>query len=210
MAQYGKPEYWDDRYARDPEPFDWYQRWAGLKDIIKPCLQTDAQILNIGCGNSRLSEEMYEEGYKSITNIDISDVVIKNMKEKYSTEKPEMQWRCMDARKMDALPGELFNVVVDKGSLDSILCGEGSTHNAQKALTEISRVLHKNGVYLCVSHGQPTYRLTYLERPEFGWKVTVQTVQKPMMGMTASTGTGQSDEKDAMHYIYTCQKGQEA
>lgn len=35
MAQYGRSEYWDERYTRDPEPFDWYQRWAGLKDVIK-------------------------------------------------------------------------------------------------------------------------------------------------------------------------------
>lgn len=33
MSLYGKLEYWEDRYkkyifnARDPEPFDWYQRY---------------------------------------------------------------------------------------------------------------------------------------------------------------------------------------
>jgi hypothetical protein len=32
-----------------------------------------------GCGNSRLSEEMYEDGYRSITNIDISRVVVDQM-----------------------------------------------------------------------------------------------------------------------------------
>lgn len=25
MAQYGKASYWDDRYTKDPEIFDWYQ-----------------------------------------------------------------------------------------------------------------------------------------------------------------------------------------
>ena len=35
MAQYGKIGYWDERYTKDPEPFDWYQRYQGLKDIIK-------------------------------------------------------------------------------------------------------------------------------------------------------------------------------
>jgi hypothetical protein len=34
MAQYGKHEYWEDRYQKDKEQFDWYQRYSGLKDII--------------------------------------------------------------------------------------------------------------------------------------------------------------------------------
>ena len=34
MANYGKAEYWDDRYTKDKEQFDWYQRYSGLKDII--------------------------------------------------------------------------------------------------------------------------------------------------------------------------------
>jgi hypothetical protein len=24
MAQYGKTQYWDERYMKDPEPFDWW------------------------------------------------------------------------------------------------------------------------------------------------------------------------------------------
>lgn len=50
MAQYGKPEYWEDRYQkyyihlynfyyRDKEPFDWYQRYSGIKDIITQYIQ---------------------------------------------------------------------------------------------------------------------------------------------------------------------------
>ena len=76
-------------------------------------------------------------------------------------------------------------------------------------------MLQPNGVYICVSHGQPSYRLTYMQRPEFGWnagahsgsltitgqtfpgcsmaKVKTYTVQKPMMGMTASLS---ADDKD--------------
>ena len=34
MAQYGKVAYWDERYTKDPEPFDWYQRYSGIRDLI--------------------------------------------------------------------------------------------------------------------------------------------------------------------------------
>ena len=59
MAQYGKPEYWDERYARDPEPFDWYQRWSGIRDICMNYMKPSDNVLIVGCGNSRLGEEMY-------------------------------------------------------------------------------------------------------------------------------------------------------
>lgn len=203
MAQYGKPEYWEERYTRDPEPFDWYQRWAGLKDTLLEYVQTNHTILMLGAGNSRLSEEMYEEGFHNITNIDISLVVTKAMQEKYR-DKTGMTYQQMDCRAMEFQDG-IFNVVVDKATLDSVLCGEGSTHNAQKMLQEVSRTLSPNGVYIAISHGQPSYRLTYLQRPEFGWNVKIFTVQKPMMGMTASLA---SDDKDNVHYIYICTKGE--
>lgn len=33
-------------------------------------------ILMVGCGNSKLSQQMFEAGYKKIVNIDISPTVI--------------------------------------------------------------------------------------------------------------------------------------
>merc|ERR1719272_2218858 len=135
--------------------------------------------------------------------MDISMGVTKAMQEKYK-DKPGMTYVQMDARAME-LPDGNFNCVIDKASLDSILCGEGSTHNAQKVLQEVSRVLQPNGVYIAISHGQPSYRLTYLQRPEFGWNVKIVTVPKPMMGMTASLS---ADDKDNVHYIYICVKGE--
>ena len=53
MAQYGKHEYWEDRYQKDKEPFDWYQRYSGLRDIITQYVKPSDQILNVGAGNSR-------------------------------------------------------------------------------------------------------------------------------------------------------------
>ena len=61
MAHYGKLEYWEDRYSKRTEPFDWYQVYTGIKEIISPLIEKENKILNVGCGNSRMSEEMYEE-----------------------------------------------------------------------------------------------------------------------------------------------------
>lgn len=37
-----------------------------------------------------LSEEMYKNGYKKITNIDISSVIISKMKDNYKASIPDM------------------------------------------------------------------------------------------------------------------------
>lgn len=48
------------------------------------------KILNVGAGNSRLSEEMYEEGFQNIVNIDISTTCVKFMSDKLKTRCPNM------------------------------------------------------------------------------------------------------------------------
>ena len=37
-------------------------------------IKKDDSILMAGCGNSRLSEDMFEDGYANLSNIDISRV----------------------------------------------------------------------------------------------------------------------------------------
>lgn len=67
-------------------------------------------------------------------------------------------WQMMNVCALD-YPDESFNAVVDKGTLDSVLCGEGSTANVAKMCMEISRVLKPNGVYFVCSYGVPDNRL---------------------------------------------------
>lgn len=102
-------------------------------------------------------------------------------------------------------PDDTFDAAIDKGTMDSVLCGEGSTANVGKMCSEITRVLKPNGVFFMLSYGTPDNRLSYLENDEYGWKVTVHTVAKPTVSATAV------DTKDAtnVHYIYACVKGAE-
>lgn len=56
-----------------------------------------------------------------------------------------------------------FDVVIDKSTLDALLCGEQSFVNAARMLWEVQRVLKPNGVYICVSYGQPDNRVLHFQ-----------------------------------------------
>ncbi|CAM9281583.1 unnamed protein product [Phaeothamnion confervicola] len=163
-AEYGKASYWEER--QDPEPFDWYQRYSGLKDILQQHVRKEDAILMVGAGNSRLAEDMNEDGYSNITCIDSSKVVADAMHEKFTKERPALRYTHMNANNLN-FPDETYDVVIDKACLDSVLCGEGSTVNVTKMCNEISRVLKAHGLYFVVSYGAPENRLTFLEREDF-------------------------------------------
>mmetsp|Transcript_5263 Transcript_5263/g.4449 ORF Transcript_5263/g.4449 Transcript_5263/m.4449 type:complete len:225 (-) Transcript_5263:84-758(-) len=206
MTQYGRPDYWDERYTRDSEPFDWYQRFSGVKDVITQYINPESRILNVGCGNSRMSEEMFDEGYTNIMNVDISSVVIKAMQEKYKDKGPNFQYRQMDITQMGDFEKSSFDCVVDKGTLDSVLCGEGSVTRAHKALSEINRVLTSKGVYICISYGIPQHRSQYFQKSEFGWELLQPiTVYKPTISTSISLSNEDKDSPN-YHYIYICKK----
>ena len=80
---------------RNCTEFDWYQNWANLRDIISQFIRYDSKILNVGAGNSPFSEAMYAEGYKYITNIDFSEIVVEDMQLKYKNNAYEPTIKCI-------------------------------------------------------------------------------------------------------------------
>ena len=61
--------------------------------MITQYVQPSFQILNVGCGNSKVSEEMFEDGYQHITNVDISFSVIKQMGDYYKEKIPQLTYK---------------------------------------------------------------------------------------------------------------------
>ena len=57
-----------------------------------------------------------------------------------------------------------FDTVLDKATMDSILCGENSMSNIASFLSEVSRVLTPKGVFITVSYGTPENRMCYLDK----------------------------------------------
>ncbi len=101
-------------------------------------------------------------------------------------------------------PDASFNAVIDKGTLDCLLCGENSTAITGRYTHEVARVLKPGGVFIVVSYGAPENRLSYLEG-DYGWFVSVQTIPKPTINTAGLPDTVSSDSTSC-HYVYVCKK----
>jgi ubiquinone/menaquinone biosynthesis C-methylase UbiE len=202
MAKYSTVAYWNERYTSENDPFDWYQRWTGLRLVFDNALQNEKKILHLGCGNSRLAEEMLEDHKnQEHVNIDISEVVIRKMIEKHKG-KGNNQFIHMDALRM-TFPAGSFDVAIDKATLDTILCADNSIDNSLRYLQEVYKVLKANGKYLLVTFAPPDERIPYLRRTGLNWRVDTFTVPKPSIPTAQPT----SDEDKTPHFIYICTKG---
>lgn len=126
----------------------------------------------VGCGNSRLSQDMWDDGYKNIANIDYSSVVIEQMRRKHET-RPGIEWHEMDVRSLE-FGDDTFDIVIDKGTMDAMMAVKDDPWNppeqvvqdCTKEVDEVIRVLRKgSGVFLYLTFGQPHFRKRFLTRP---------------------------------------------
>ena len=150
-THYAKKPFWEDLYKEESDQFDWFQTWAGIKDVLSQYFDANAKILNVGCGKSKFSEDLYNDGYRFVISIDFSELTIKSMQEEYQNMPKTFRFLCMNALEMD-FRSEMFTHALDKGTLDSILSGFRSTENAHIYLSQIFRVLQPGGKFICVSY----------------------------------------------------------
>jgi ubiquinone/menaquinone biosynthesis C-methylase UbiE len=55
-----------------------------------------------------------------------------------------------------------FDLIIDKSTMDALLCGDQSFLNVAIMLKEVQRVLKVGGTYMIISYGQPENRITHL------------------------------------------------
>ncbi|XP_004756762.3 eEF1A lysine and N-terminal methyltransferase isoform X1 [Mustela putorius furo] len=154
--EFGSAEYWEKFFQqRGKRAFEWYGSYLELCGVLHKYMKPREKVLVIGCGNSELSEQLYDVGYLDIVNIDISEVVIKQMKERNASRRPQMSFLKMDMTQME-FPDASFQVVLDKGTLDAVLTDEEekTLHQVDRMLAEVGRVLQVGGRYLCISLAQ--------------------------------------------------------
>uniref|UniRef100_A0A0D9WG55 Methyltransferase type 11 domain-containing protein n=1 Tax=Leersia perrieri TaxID=77586 RepID=A0A0D9WG55_9ORYZ len=240
---YGAATYWDARYSspsstggsgggRGGEFFDWYQTYPALRPLLRARLPTSSRMLMLGCGNSLLSEDMVKDGYEEVVNIDISSVVIEQMREKH-VDIPQLTCNLifiMDVRDMSFFGDETFDCVLDKGTLDAMMCGNDAPHGASKMLEEVARLLRPDGVYMLITYGAPKERVPLLYQAGCDRKIKLYIMPTPGYQLKRSNGAPLTEtimEEVALteegqlppdyvlkdpesHFIYVCQKSDAA
>ncbi|KAG9457362.1 hypothetical protein H6P81_001870 [Aristolochia fimbriata] len=175
---YGDAQYWDSRYIHEAGSFDWYQRYTALRPFIRMCCPISGRVLMVGCGNAVISEDMVNDGYEEIVNIDISSVVIEMMKKKYENL-PQLKYLQMDVRNMDIFPDKSFDCILDKGTLDSLMCGTNAPSSASQMLEEVNRILKPGGTYMLITYGDPSVRMPHLKKPGYNWNIILYIIPRP-------------------------------
>ena len=200
MPNYGEKKYWEERYdSQKGKTFDWLEDYDSLKSIIKNMgIKKDAVILNVGCGNSEFSEKMYDDGFKNNFNIDICQNVINYMKER-NKDKEGLIYKEMDVRDMKDFQNETFDLVIDKSTIDALLCGNQAFINVALMTKEISRILKTGGIYFVISYGRPEYRLFHLQRKHLAYDIQVIEINQ-----------NEGNNEQTKHYGYICKKLPEA
>ncbi|WCJ33167.1 eEF1A lysine and N-terminal methyltransferase [Euphorbia peplus] len=191
LGDFTSKENWDKFFTirGTDDSFEWYAEWPQLRQPLLPLLEhsssssssssTALQILVPGCGNSRLSEHLYDSGFKDITNIDFSKVVISDMLTRNVRERPGMRWRVMDMTAMQ-YADETFNLVVDKGGLDALMEPELGSNLGTQYLSEVQRVLVLGGKFICLTLAESHVTGLLFSKFRFGWKMSVHAIpQKP-------------------------------
>lgn len=155
------------RYGEYPELCGYLHKYIKPKD----------EILNVGCGNSKLTMDLYDVGYRQVTcsisvkkktsahrqwlhfiyrgicNIDTSHLVINQMRELNKIDRPDLKYLAIDACQMTEFEDNKFSVVLDKATIDAVMPDNTDKSKAyvKQYWSEIARVLRIGGRYICIS-----------------------------------------------------------
>ena len=101
----------------------------------------------------------------------------------------------MDIRDMP-YEDNFFDLIIDKSTMDALLCGDESFLNVAIMTKEIQRVLKISSVYMIISYGLPENRLMHLEREHLAFEISIYTIKKEI--------NEDGQDKDKVFYYFIC------
>ncbi|CAA0819857.1 S-adenosyl-L-methionine-dependent methyltransferases superfamily protein [Striga hermonthica] len=187
LGDFTSKENWDQFFTirGSDDSFEWYAEWPQLRSLLtsgllaqsEPLKAAAVNILVPGCGNSRLSEHLYDAGFTNITNVDFSKVVISDMLRRNVRDRPGMKWRVMDMTSMQ-FANAAFDAILDKGGLDALMEPEHGPKLGNQYLSEVKRLLKDGGKYICLTLAECHVLDLLFPKFRFGWKMSVYAIDQ--------------------------------
>ncbi|NP_001038234.3 eEF1A lysine and N-terminal methyltransferase [Danio rerio] len=170
--EFSSADYWERFFRkRGEKAFEWYGDYNSLCGVLHKYIKPRDKVLVVGCGNSELSEQLYDVGYRQLTNIDISETVVSHMNQRNAERRPDLSFQQLDATQTGFESGS-FQVTLDKGTLDAMASEEDGAL-AGRMLAEVGRVLAVGGRYVCITLAQEHVIKLAVEHFVKGWAVRV-------------------------------------
>uniref|UniRef100_A0A8C2XRC9 eEF1A lysine and N-terminal methyltransferase n=1 Tax=Cyclopterus lumpus TaxID=8103 RepID=A0A8C2XRC9_CYCLU len=178
--EFSSAEYWERFFKkRGEKAFEWYGDYNKLCGVLHKYIKVQDKVLVVGCGNSELSEQMYDVGYKRLTNIDISETVVTHMNQRNAERRPGLTFQQVDATQTPYEEAS-YQAALDKGTLDAVASEEeGPAFLFFFSSLQVGRVLGVGGRYVCVTLAQESVvKLAVEHFVQLGWAVRLHCLQE--------------------------------
>jgi hypothetical protein len=194
QPDYGTKEYWDARYlqAAEDEEFEWYGSYETFAKVVEPHVAGAKFIVDVGCGNAPFSLSLPKA--PTTLHFDVSPVLIESLVARHA----DRTFVVGDCTQFASVIGEdrmgTVDLVLDKGTLDALVCGPAAATRVNDYLTGVGRAMRAapTSAFIVMTYGREDSRLCYLDQPHLPWTVKVHHVPKP--------GKAEHD----VHYVYEC------
>jgi len=129
---------------------------------VKKLSDKKERIMLLGCGNSKLGEDMAASKqfrYSELVQVDVSRNLITSMEERCFSHISSgvMQFVEDDATSLSAFGDKSIDAVVDKGLVDAIYCTRIGQTQISQILSSVNRVLIPGGIFVFFSFSRPEY-----------------------------------------------------
>lgn len=154
---------------------------------VDPNDSTNTPIILLGCGNSKLGEEMAQHGWRGpLLQVDVVSRVLDTMSERCIAlvEQGVMDFCQDDATQLSAFDNEQVNAIVDKGLVDALFCAD--EHKQVKGVVySAHRVLKVGGMLVFFSLSQPQFLMPHIiptrESQEMWKEIQVRQLNQILM-----------------------------
>ncbi|MBU4348150.1 class I SAM-dependent methyltransferase, partial [Patescibacteria group bacterium] len=141
---------------------------AGETYVLEKYMPSGSRVLDVGCGAGRTTYFIAKKGCKVI-GTDIAVPLIEQASKSY----PEIDFKVMDARKLDFEDNVFDAVFFSFNGIDNLL----SLEERYKAVNEMKRVLKSGGFLIYSSHNALA-----IPRTKTSWKIIFNNLGKLRIG----------------------------